>query len=106
MVSVSAWEREAIGERTASVLQHKKREGQVFNHTPFGFLRDGATLLPLPDEQATVRRIFSARSEGQSLREIAAELNAGGIATKACGHWHASTVRNILTNGMHQAAAA
>ena len=105
MVSVSAWEREAIGERTASVLQHKKREGQVFNHTPFGFLRVGAKLIPLPDEQGTIRRIFEARSHGQSLRDIAAELNAGSIATKTRGQWYASTVRNVLTNGMHQAVA-
>jgi site-specific DNA recombinase len=106
MVSVSAWEREAIGERTASVLQHKKREGQVFNHTPFGFLRVGASLTPLPDEQATIQRIFGAKASGQSLRDIAAELNAGGVATKTRGSWHASTVRNILTNGMHKAVAA
>ncbi len=106
MVSVSAWEREAIGERTASVLQHKKREGQVFNHTPFGFLRVGASLIPLPDEQATIQRIFGAKANGQSLREIAAELNASSIATKTRGSWHASTVSNILTNGMHKAVAA
>jgi site-specific DNA recombinase len=106
MVSVSAWEREAIGERTASVLRHKKREGQVFNHTPFGFLRDGGRLIPLPDEQATIQRIFKAKSSGQSLREIAAELNASSIATKTRGSWHASTVSNILTNGMHKVAAA
>src|SRR5215469_2076822 len=32
MVSVSQWERETIGERTASALAHKRARRRVFNH--------------------------------------------------------------------------
>jgi DNA invertase Pin-like site-specific DNA recombinase len=105
MVSVSAWEREAIGERTAAVLQHKKRERQVFNHTPYGFQRCGSRLTADEREQATIRRVFAAKAQGRSLREIASALNADGVATKTRGTWHASTVSNILNNSLHEGAA-
>lgn len=105
MVSVSAWEREAIGERTAAVLQHKKREGLVFNHTPYGFQRCGSRLTPVQAEQETIQRMVAAKAAGQSLRGIASALNAGGVATKTHGTWHASTVHNILTNSLHGTAA-
>jgi site-specific DNA recombinase len=101
MVSVSAWEREAIGERTSSVLQHKKRCGQVYNHTPYGFQRSGLELAPLPEEQETIQQVFAAKAAGQSLRNIATSLNASGVPTKSRGRWHASTVRNLLTNSLH-----
>lgn len=37
MVSVSQWEREAIGERTRDALAHKKANGQRVGNIPFGF---------------------------------------------------------------------
>src|ERR1051326_282036 len=49
MTAVSQWEREAIGERTATALQHKKAQRKVYSHTPYGFQRDGEVLVPLPD---------------------------------------------------------
>jgi site-specific DNA recombinase len=33
---VAQWEREAIGERTASALTHKRSRSQVYGPTPFG----------------------------------------------------------------------
>ena len=43
MASVSQWEREAIAERTATALQFKKAHRRVYNHTPYGFTREGVT---------------------------------------------------------------
>src|ERR1017187_10377729 len=41
MTAVSQWEREAIGERTATAIQHKKAHHRVYNHVPYGFTREG-----------------------------------------------------------------
>jgi DNA invertase Pin-like site-specific DNA recombinase len=48
MTAVSQWEREAIGERTQTALLHKKAHRKVYNHVPYGFVRDGDSLVPLP----------------------------------------------------------
>jgi site-specific DNA recombinase len=39
---VAQWEREAIGERTAEALAHKRRNGFVYGRTPFGFRRSAS----------------------------------------------------------------
>lgn len=97
VTSVAQWEREAIAERTAAVLQYKRSHNQVFNHTPYGFDRRGDRLIPAPAEQAIIRRIRKARATGKPLRLIAAALNEHAIPTKiAGGKWYASTVGNIL----------
>ena len=37
LMSVAQWERQAIGERTRDVLQHKKHQGQrISRHVPYG----------------------------------------------------------------------
>jgi DNA invertase Pin-like site-specific DNA recombinase len=48
---VAAWEREAIGERTATALAHKRRHRTAYGPTPFGFVRVGDALVPEPQEQ-------------------------------------------------------
>jgi len=96
IVCVAQWEREAIAERTAAVLQHKKAHGKVYNHTPYGFERQGDNLVVAPVEQEIRARIFKEREIGLSLAEIADALNAQGVPTKIKGRWHPSTVANIL----------
>src|ERR1700692_2880507 len=54
MTAVSQWEREAIGERTATALQHKRARRKVYNHVPYGFRREDDALLPIDAEQAVV----------------------------------------------------
>jgi site-specific DNA recombinase len=104
MVSVSQWEREAIGERTATALRHKRTAGRIFNHCPFGFERLGDALVPLPSEQAVVSRIRFMHANGYSLRKIAAELNGDAIPTKQGRQWAAQTVKDVLYSSLHEAA--
>jgi site-specific DNA recombinase len=78
MASVSQWEREAIGERTASALQYKKANRRVYSPTPYGFEREGDTLVPVVSEQAVIARIRLLHCNGHSLRKIAAALNQDG----------------------------
>lgn len=104
MTAVSQWEREAIGERTQTALLHKKAHGRVYNHVPYGFVRDGDSLVPLEEEQAVVGRIRALRINGWPFRRIAEALNGDGVPAKQGGRWFAQTVKDILGNTLHQAA--
>src|ERR1035441_677173 len=104
MVSVSQWEREAIGERTKDALAHMKATRQAYSPTPYGFERNGDTLTA-SDEMDTVQQIRAWHSTGWTLRKIAGELNRLGVATKNGGAaWYASTVRRIVTNRLYMVA--
>ena len=107
MVSVSQWEREAIGERTSVALQHKRRSKLVYsNKTPFGYERQDERLVPIPSEQNVIQRIQSLRRRGLSLRQIATALNGEGIVTKQGSRWFAQTVKDVLDNPIHNEEAA
>jgi DNA invertase Pin-like site-specific DNA recombinase len=106
MVSVSQWEREAIGERTRDVMAHMKATRQAYSPTPYGFARNGDTLAAADDEQGTVHQIQQWHRAGWTLRKIASELNRTGVATKNGGAaWYASTVRRIVTNKLYMVTA-
>ena len=106
MVSVSQWEREAIGERTRDAMAHMKATHQAYSPTPYGFERNGDMLATADDEQGTVQQIRAWKAAGWTLRKIAGELNRLGVATKNGGAaWYASTVRGIVTNKLHMVVA-
>jgi DNA invertase Pin-like site-specific DNA recombinase len=75
---VAQWEREVIGERTASALAHKRCGGSVYGPTPFGYRREGATLVPVVVEQAALREAQRLDAAGASFHEIAAMLTERG----------------------------
>ena len=50
LASVSQWEREAIGERTSFVLTHRRKGGKVYGPVPFGYRREGESLVAIPEE--------------------------------------------------------
>jgi DNA invertase Pin-like site-specific DNA recombinase len=107
MTSVSQWEREAIGERTAAVLQHKRNNGLVYSRlTPYGYERVEGRLVPVETEQSVIRRIQSYRASGLSLRRIADMLNGGGVQTKHGSRWFAQSVKDVLDNPLHSQQAA
>lgn len=57
LVSVSHWEREAIGERTKEAMSYLKDNQRVSNGPVYGFdARDGL-LYPNVEEQAVIERI-------------------------------------------------
>jgi DNA invertase Pin-like site-specific DNA recombinase len=101
MTAVSQWEREAIGERTQTALLHKKAHRKVYNHVPYGFCREGDSLVPVAEEQAVVARIRAHRLYGWPLRRIAGALNEDRIPTKQGSRWFPQTVKDVLTNSLH-----
>jgi site-specific DNA recombinase len=104
MASVSQWEREAIAERTATALQFKRKHHRVFNHTPYGFTRDGDALVLCPEEQVTIGRARAWRAAGWTLQRIADVLNEEAVPTKRGSQWAPQTVSNVLTSSMSEAA--
>jgi site-specific DNA recombinase len=96
LVSVSQWEREAIAERTRDALRHKRAKGEVFNHPPLGYERQGKNLVSVESEQAAVIEVQRLAAEGVSLRAICARMQEQGYRTKRGGAWRPSTIQGIL----------
>ena len=85
LASVSQWEREAIGERTSTAMQHKKSLGEFTGGAaPYGFhlAADGEHLEELPEEQAVLAQVRELRAAGHSFRAVAAELTARGVLNR------------------------
>ncbi len=84
--SVSQWEREAIGERTAQAMQHKAACGEyIGGDAPYGFRVDvdGVRIVEEPAEQAVLEQARALRAAGLSLRAVAGELTRRGFRSRA-----------------------
>lgn len=98
MMSVSQWEREAIGERTRDAMSHKRANGERVGTIPFGY-RLGADRIHLevePCEQEALSRVRALRDLGYTLTEVADELNREGYRTRRGTLWRFQYVAEIL----------
>jgi DNA invertase Pin-like site-specific DNA recombinase len=98
MVSVSQWEREAIGERTRDVMRHKKVKGERVGTLPFGFrlVAGSKTLLePDPVEQDRLARLQELRAT-RSLRRVADAATAEGLTTRRGTPYRFQSVAKVL----------
>lgn len=93
---VAQWEREAIGERTATALAHKRQRRQAYGLTPFGYRREGNVLLPDLAQQSALREAKALQDAGASLRQIGGMLSAMGVMPHRSKTWHAASVRAVL----------
>ncbi len=85
LASVSQWEREAIGERTATAMQYKAKQGEYTGgQAPYGRRvgSDGASLELHPDEVEARDVARELRAQGLSLRGVAAELERRGVRSR------------------------
>lgn len=98
MAAVSQWEREAIAERTRDALRHKRNQGERVGNIAFGsrLAGDGQHLEPDPAEQAALTEIWRLRSQGKTLRGIAAVLNHRAFRTRRGTEWRLESVARIL----------
>ena len=103
---ISQWEREAIGERTATALAHKRQRRTAYGTTPFGYVRVGDALIPEPTEKAALDEAIRMDHDGASFREIGAMLTERGIMPHRGKAWHASSVSAVLRSKMATEAAA
>lgn len=84
MATFAQLERKLIGQRTSDALQAKRRAGAALGR---------------PDRASpeTVARIVALREAGESLRKLAARLNADQVPTSQGGAmWYASSVAAVL----------
>jgi site-specific DNA recombinase len=103
---LAEFERDLISERTTGALAHKRAMGERTGQLPLGraLAEDGRTLRVDEAEVRAVGRVNSWKSEGRSLRWIAAELTRLGVPTKNGGpRWSASTIAGILKRETHRA---
>jgi site-specific DNA recombinase len=98
LISVSQWEREAIGERTRFAMAYKKSVGERVGNIAYGFQisADNRHVEPNPIEQRVVARIVKLKNAGLSLRKIANKLNAEGFTTRRGSAWHHAYVFGVL----------
>jgi DNA invertase Pin-like site-specific DNA recombinase len=101
MVSVSQWEREAIGERTRVAMSFKKAQGERVGAVPFGYrlAADGVHLEAEPREQEIIARIRALSQDGLTTRRIAAHLNREGFRLRGGAEWSFGRVAQILRAG-------
>lgn len=84
LASAAQYERELIGARTREGMAQRKLEGVQLGRP--------RTMAPEAIEQ-----IRAGKARGDSLRAIAATLEAAGIPTAQGGaRWHASTIKKVL----------
>ncbi len=96
--ALAQMERELIGERTAAAMAHMKEQGLRVGAIPFGFdlAADGRTLTTNAAEQNIITEAEALAEAGNSLRKIAAELNARGYTTKNGKPWTHVQVGRLL----------
>lgn len=83
LASVSQWEREAIGERTAAVMQFKASQGEYTGGAaPYGFRVEAGQLVEVEAEQLVVTAARELRAAGLSLAKVSAALAARGLLTR------------------------
>ncbi len=99
LVSVSQWEREAIGERTSAAMQHKASVGEYTGgDVPYGYslASDGDHLVEKPEEQKVLSTARTLRGAGLSLRSVARELNSQGFRSRTGRHFAHVQIARML----------
>jgi site-specific DNA recombinase len=99
LASVSQWEREAIGERTATAMAYKASEGEFTGgRVPFGYrlAADGVRLEAHGDEQAIIGAARELAASGLSLRAIAARLEERGFVARSGRPFAAVQIARML----------
>lgn len=99
LASVSQWEREAIGERTAAALAFKKSNGEYTGgRVPFGYRLsdDGVHVVEDTHEQTVIREARLRRLRGWSLRKVGRSLAADGFVSRKGTTLGAKQVARLL----------
>jgi site-specific DNA recombinase len=110
MMSVSQWEREAIGERTRDAMAALKSNRFPAGKIPYGWQAQPRTedeikqgirrsMVKCEAEQAIIKLAAEGRKGGASFQSIADDLNIAALRTRSGAAWAHQYVRNILKDG-------
>lgn len=105
IISFAQFERDMAGERTKTVLNHKKDKGKVYCGEILGYDKAEGFLVRNEAEQAIIQMIFEMKAEGLNNNKIAVTLNEKQLRTKNGGLFQGSTVQTILNNPIHKQVA-
>jgi site-specific DNA recombinase len=110
-VSMGELERNMAGERTKSVLSHKKVNKNIYCGNIYGYDKvnqqwngkkmTGGELQPNLKELEIVKQIYEMKSGGFNDNQIATTLNRMNVTTKKGKLWQGSTVASILGNQIY-----
>lgn len=97
LAGLAQLEREQIGERTRTVLQFKRANGERVGQIPFGFRLDGDRLVEDENEQHAIALVGELRNAGMTYAGIAERLEAQHISNKAGRvKWTKQQIHRIL----------
>jgi|SRR3954464_4578997 DNA invertase Pin-like site-specific DNA recombinase len=91
------YERLIIGARTKVALQVKKRKGERVGHVPFGYqlCTDNVHIEHNEDEQYSLKLMRQMRDEGDSLRQIADQMNFFKRMNRT-GPWNHVSISRVM----------
>ena len=79
MASIAEMERGLIRERIQAAMERKREKGEACNNNPeYGCRIVGDLVVPAPEEEKTIQRIRSLRTEGHTIHGIIAILSHEG----------------------------
>jgi len=93
---LNEFERKQISERTKAALAYKKANNQIYNHTPYGYTRNGDSLVQNDAEAAVAAQAVKLYHSGQTMRAIARHLNEKGVPTKLGKQWQPMQISRLI----------
>ena len=92
-----------LAQKTHRGMEGRLRQGRSLGRAPYGYRvvrrlaangePDRGLRAIVPEEAATVRRIFREHAAGMSPRQIARRLNAEGVPSPSGGIWYDASIR-------------
>jgi len=103
VAALAQLESDQTSKRIRDVQSDRKSKGSTYcGNPPLGFRNNGRELIQVPSEIEVVRTIFSLKSEGKTLNEIAKHLNRSKIKGKNGGSFQPATITKILNNKIYE----
>ncbi len=94
--AVAEAERDRTRERVAEVKRDQRQRGRYLGGAvPWGYrVGEAGELVPIPEQQAAIRRMRKLRDQGLALRAIADKMKASGVSISHAGVKNALTAAN------------
>lgn len=98
LASLAEMERGIISERICAAMERKRQIGTPCNgNPPFGYRIVDWRVVPNPDEQAIINRVYELREQGLPIHGICGTLNAEGYVNRKGKPLAATQVHSLIT---------
>lgn len=95
MAALAELERNQVGERTKSVLDRKRENGEALGSIPYGYRKEDKMLVEDEYEQYVIKAILKWHDEGKGYGEIQRLCECNELRSRS-GKWHRQTIKNIV----------